>query len=182
MLSLVTNLASIPVPTGIFPNPRIERLKTWTNVIVTGAAIVIAIAGLARAADSGTSEQVYKEMSRQLAVQNQINEHQHQDIMALRQYLDDYLRSSTVVGPRDKGITQPLNPNAPVILIPVDKNRIRVSPGPNSQPVLVLPAGTPPPLPDLNAEPDPFKITEYKDLVDRAEAERALEEKTSKVK
>ena len=161
------------------PNPRTERIKMWANIISTGAAIAIAIAAAIRPSDGGASEQVYNETRKQLEVLHQEDVKQHQDIMSLRKYLDDYLRSSTVVGPHDKGITQPTNPNAPVVLIPIDKSKIRVMPGPNAQPVLILPAGEAPPLPDVHPIPEDLKITDYKTLTDQAAAEKALKDKNS---
>lgn len=174
------NDIEIPLPGGLGswpPNQRHERFKMWANIISTAAALIIAIAAAVKPQSGGASEQTYKETIRQLQILHDDDVKQHSDIMALRKYLDDYLRSSTVVGPNEKGITQPLNPNAPVILIPIDKSKIRVFPGPNSQPVLILPAGEPPPLPDLHPIPDPIQPLEYQKLSDQADAEKALADK-----
>lgn len=169
----------IPLPGGASwpPNPRAERIKMWANVISTAAALIIAIAAAIKPPDGGAAEQVYQENVRQIQLLHEEQVKQHEDIMALRRYLDDYLRSSTVVGPNDKGFTQPANPNAPVVLIPIDKSKIRVLPGPNAQPIMVLPAGTPPPLPDLHPAPDPVRITDFQKLADQAAAQKALAEK-----
>jgi len=170
----------IPLPGGSVsypPNPKNERMKHWVNIITVGTTLAISIAAIAKPADGGTSEQIYKEMVRQLEIQHKENIRLHEDILKLRVYLNEYLRSSTVVGTHADGIRTPTSSNAPVVLIPVDRAAIRVYPGSNASPVLVLPAGAPPPLPDVHEEPRNLLITEFRALQNQADAERALRNK-----
>ena len=173
------NDLEIHIPAGPSwpPNPRTERIKMWANIVSTAAALIIAIAAAIKPPDGGASKQVYEEHNRQLQVVYDEEVRQHQDIMALRKYIDDYLRSATLVGPNDKGVTQPHNPNAPVVLIPIDKSKIRTLPGPDAQPVLILPAGDPPPMPDMHPVPEPLQFTDFQKLADQAAAEKALADK-----
>lgn len=167
----------IEIPVGDTNNPRTRKIKMWANILVTFAALSIAVAAAIKPPDGGSSEQVYKEMGIQVKALQEENSRQNHDIALLHRYIEDYLQGSTVVGPREAGIVSPSHSSAPVILIPIDKNKIRVSPGPDFQPILVLPAGSPPPVPTMHESVEPPKLPEFKTLVERDEVERILKEK-----
>jgi hypothetical protein len=169
-----TGNIEIEIPEGL---ARSERFKTWLNVIVVVAAIMIAAASTIKPSDNGSSEEVHKEMVKQIKALQEDGVRQRRDSAMLRKYIDDYLRKSTVVGSDESGILQPNNPNAPVILIPIDRNKIRTLPGPNAQPILVLPAGQPPPLPEMSSYSDPLPITDFKTLLEQAETSKILKER-----
>lgn len=158
-------------------NPRTRKMKMWANILVTFAALSIAVAAAIKPPDGGSSERVYNEMGTQVKALREENSRQNHDIALLHKYIEDYLQGSTIVGPRESGIVSPSHSSAPVILIPIDKNKIRVSPGPDFQPILVLPAGNPPPVPTMHESVEPPKIPEFKALAEKVEVEKILKEK-----
>ncbi len=153
----------IEIPSGE-NNSKFSSLKNWVGTIAVAVSFVMSIHASTRSDGHDSSEAVYKETIIHIQRLHKDIQDTRDDQTKIRAYLDHYIRSSSVIGPSSNGFVQPTNLNAPVVLIPIDKSKIRNFPGPDTQPVLVLPAVAPPPLPESNGPVEKMKIRDYKEI------------------
>lgn len=133
-----------------------RRVKVWANVIATAAAIAIGLAGALKPPDP-VGKTSYDELKKAIEANESVAKQNHDDIMALRNYLDGYLRSSVPV-------PVPMSPSGSLSLVVPVKMQKPARPGASASAVVVLPAPSAPPLPKIGSQPAAPKIPEYGDL------------------
>lgn len=143
-------------------NLKHKRLKMWTNIITTSAALALAVFSVVRNSNTASEEAVYKELSSHINTLNEEIKNQREDINSLRSYIDIFLRSTSVVGPQSQNFG---NSDSTVILIPIDKNKVRQFSNSNAQPILLLPSTVPPAMPLLHQSYGPIKILQYEEII-----------------
>jgi len=159
----------IPLPGGVpsttpSQSPRqhkIELLKTWANVIATAAALITAVAAAVKPNDP-VNKASYEELKTVIEQIQKNDVQNHEDIMALRTYLDGYYKGTGIpivlppVGPLSAASAAPVSSTAQIVL---------VKPSPSSSAVVaVATSSPPPPLPNLHSKPPEQKLPNYDDL------------------
>lgn len=161
----------IPLPGGVpsvspsqrpSQSPRqhkIELLKQWANIIATTAALLTGVAAVMKPNDP-VNKASYEELKSALE-QSQKNELQnHEDIMALRNYLEGYFKGSGV--PVVLPTVSPLPsaaPSASAAAVPRPPATVAAT-----ATVAVVTTAPPPPLPSLHSKPPAQHLPSYDDL------------------
>jgi hypothetical protein len=148
---------------------KFSTLKSFINFIATTAGLILAVNASIKKEEGNTSKIIYEEMSTKIKEMHKNIQDTRDDQIKIRSYIDHYIRSSSVVGPSSDDFIQSNGMNAPVILIPIDKSKIRTFPGSNSQPVLVLPSITPPSIPDSSGPLEKINIKNYEELISKGD-------------
>jgi hypothetical protein len=149
----------IPLPGGIPSTaPRNQKIKQWTNVIATGAALIMAVAAAIKPNDP-VNKAGYQELKSAIE-QSQKNEIQnHDDIVALRNYLDGYFKGTgtpLVLPPTSSSAPPPsAHPKNAVVVV-----KARSS----SAIAMATAAPPPPPLPDFHVNPPVKPVANYDDI------------------
>jgi hypothetical protein len=166
----------IPLPGGVPSAPpsqrpsqsprqhKVELLKQWANIIATTAALLTGVAAVMKPNDP-VNKASYEELKSALE-QSQRNEVQnHEDIMALRNYLDGYFKGSGV--PVVLPSVSPLPSAAPSASAAASAPRPPHDAGafpPATATVAVVTTAPPPPLPSLHSKPPTKQLPNYDDL------------------
>jgi hypothetical protein len=132
-----------------------RRLKVWANAVATAAAIVIGLAGALKPPDP-VGKTSYDELKKAIESNESAVKQNHEDIVALRNFLDGYLKSSIQVPVSTAS-------GAASFVVPV-KIQKPSKPGASASAVVVLPAPSAPQLPKIGTQPSAAKLPEYGDL------------------
>jgi hypothetical protein len=118
------------------------RLKAWTNFIATAAALLVAAAAILKPQDHSTARASYDELKKAVDENSQNDRRNHEDLVALRNYMDGYLKGA--------GAATSLPSSMPV---PSTSGSARAIPP--------APVATMPPLPVLHPEPKPHNLPDF---------------------
>lgn len=131
-----------------------HRLKIWANIIVTLAALVIGIAGAVKPANPVVKVS-YDELKKAIEGNEQSTRQNHEDIVALRNFLEGYMRSAPLLQAAPSGSSS--------VAIPVEIKKTSV-PSLSSKAVMVVPTASAPPLPRLSQPLPSSRLPEFVDL------------------
>lgn len=123
---------------------RIEMLKSWANVIATVAALITALAAATKPPDPAPKAS-YEELKKAVEQNSQDNLRNHEDIAAMRAYIEGYMRGAA---PQQ---TQPVL-SASTLRQPASYGAIRA---------MTPPPTSPPPPPEVHRPAEPRKLPEY---------------------
>jgi hypothetical protein len=79
------------------PDPKAQRLKSWANIIATTAALVTAVGALIRPQDQTATKNAYEQLKTSIEQTNQNVQSNHDDVVALHNYLQGYFASNAQV-------------------------------------------------------------------------------------
>lgn len=131
-----------------------KSVKRWVNIVATAVAIGIATASAMKPADP-MGEKSYAELKKAIETCGSDAKQNHDDIIALRNFLEGYTRAAVPIPAPP--------PGASSVYVPV-KIHTPARPGGSALGVAVLPAPSPPDLPKLGPPPQSQKLPEYGDL------------------
>jgi len=69
-------------------------LKSWTNIVATGAALIAGVAAYAKPADKSAAKASYEELKKAVEENAQNDKQNHEDIVALRNFLEGYFKGT----------------------------------------------------------------------------------------
>lgn len=163
-------------PSIVYHQRRMETLKMIANIIATVTALVMAVAAFFKPNDP-INKTAYEELKTAIQINTDNTRENHEDISAIRMYLDGYLASSLVVSSGDGGTKATV---IPLTIHPVSSPGSRLSTPPalatalatvsTKNPdagvgiVIVSPISPAPPLPHLHTASTGQIIPSYEEL------------------
>jgi hypothetical protein len=78
-------------------DPKAQQLKSWANIIATTAALVTAVGALLKPADTTATKNTYEQLKASIEETNNVVKQDHDDMVALHNYLQGYFASNTQI-------------------------------------------------------------------------------------
>ena len=97
---LVLNLGGGGSPSSIPPtDPKAQRLRSLANIIATTAALLTAVAAIFKPQDQTVNRATYEQLKGSIEQTNQYVKQEHDDTVALHNYLTGYFAGNTTFAP-----------------------------------------------------------------------------------
>jgi len=80
--------SSRPGPTGTIS----LKVRSWTNIVATTAALAAGLAAFAKPPDHSAAKASYEELKKAVETNASNNKQNHEDIVALRNFLEGYVK------------------------------------------------------------------------------------------
>lgn len=142
--------------------PSHGKWGTIANVVATTVAILVAVASILKPNDP-VNKSSYEELKGAIEKNSQEISKNHEDTMALKNYLEGYMKGVGHINPIP-------GPSSSAVIVPMDKSKLNgpvvAAPPSNLGPktVVLIPTVTPPPVPPMSPPPQHKKLPEYSDL------------------
>ncbi len=153
-------------------DPKAQRLKSWANIIATTAALIAGVAGILKPQDQTAGRQSYNELKSAIEQSSKDDRQNHDDIVALRNFLDGYLNAtgktvalptSSPPPPPPAGSPSPSPSPSPTATAKPKRWTFNGDAGASS--MAYAPAAPAPALPDLHTPPPIQQLPNYDQVV-----------------
>jgi len=146
-------------------DPKAQRYKGLASILVAAAAFITAMAAIFKPQDTTSTRNSYNELRTAVEQNTKENQQNHDDIVALHNYLDGYFKGEGTpisLPPLSPTAVTSSSSTATAFLVPLDRTKLHGSDG-GLVPFTVVA----PPLPSVHTASSSRKLPEFDTLMDK---------------